>query len=179
MKTLIVCASRYGSTLEIGRWMADRLPWREVDVLPVGEAPLPDAYELVFLGGGVYNERVDKNIVQYAKSHLAGLKGKKIAAFVVCLDTQGVYMKDRFYGGWLYLKPLMDVLEPVKPIYAGTLSGEINPKKLTDKDRGLLMHFYTNILKRDISEVPFRTTMNKQQVWEFVEKTMVRLEGRS
>ncbi|PXF59566.1 MAG: hypothetical protein C4B58_03090 [Deltaproteobacteria bacterium] len=25
MKTLIVCASKYGSTLEIGRWLAERL----------------------------------------------------------------------------------------------------------------------------------------------------------
>jgi menaquinone-dependent protoporphyrinogen IX oxidase len=31
MKTLIVCASRYGSTMEIGRWMAERLPWSEAD----------------------------------------------------------------------------------------------------------------------------------------------------
>jgi menaquinone-dependent protoporphyrinogen IX oxidase len=26
MKTLIVCASRCGSTMEIGRWIAERLP---------------------------------------------------------------------------------------------------------------------------------------------------------
>jgi menaquinone-dependent protoporphyrinogen IX oxidase len=178
MKTLIVCASRYGSTLEIGRWMADRLPWSEVAVVPVEEAPAPDGYELVFIGGGVYNEQVDKNAVQYAESHLAGLEGKKIAAFAVCLDTKGVFMKGEFYGGWQYLKPLLEVLKPVKPIYAGALSGEINPQKLSDEDREKLMFFYTKILKRDISEVPFRTAMNKPEVWEFVEKTMARLEGR-
>ena len=178
MKTLIVCASRYGSTLEIGRWMAERLPWSEVDVVPVEEAPAPDNYELVFIGGGVYNEQVGKSAVQYAESHLTALEGKKIAAFAVCLDIKGVYMKGKFFGGWLYLKPLLDVLEPVKPINAGTLSGEINPQKLSDEDHGLLMHFYTKILKRNISEVPFRTAMNKPEVWEFVEKTLARLEGR-
>ncbi len=178
MKTLIVCASRYGSTLEIGRWMAERLPWKEAEVVPVEAAPAPDQYELIIIGGGVYNEKVDKHAVQYAESHLAGLAGKHIAAFAVCLDTKGVFMKGRFYGGWLYLKPLLDVLEAVKPIYAGVLSGEINPLKLSDEDREKLMFFYTKILKRNISEVPYRTAMNKPEVWGFVEKTLARLEGR-
>jgi len=178
MKTLIVCASRYGSTMEIGRWIAERLPWNNVDIFHVEEAPEPDGYELIFLGGGVYNEQVSKEIVQYAKIHLAGLDGKKIAAFAVCLDTRGVYMKGKFFGGRLYLKPLLAVLKDQPPLYADTLCGEINPKKLIDKDRGLLMHFYTKILKRDIDEVPFRTLMNKPEVWEFVEKALARLKGQ-
>ena len=178
MKTLIVCASRYGSTIEIGRWMAERLPGNEADVFRVENAPAPDGYELIFMGGGVYNEQVDKGIVQYADTHLVELEGKKIAAFAVCLDTKGVYMKGKFFGGWLYLKPLLDALKDRPPIYAGTLCGEINPQKLTDKDRGLLMHFYTKILNRDIDEVPYRTLMNKTETWEFVEKTLARLKGR-
>jgi len=57
MKTLIVCASRYGATMEIGRWIADRLPWKEIEVVSVTEDPDPSGFELVFLGGGVYNEK--------------------------------------------------------------------------------------------------------------------------
>ena len=178
MKTLIICASRYGSTMEIGHWIAERLPWNNVDIFSVEKAPEPNEYELIFLGGGVYNEQVDKNIVQYAKTHLSGLNGKKIITFAVCLDTCGVYMKGKFFGGWLYLKPLLKALETCPPLYAGTLSGEINPKKLSDKDRGLLMHFYTRILKRDIDEVPYRTLMNKPEVWKFVEKILARLKGQ-
>ena len=178
MKTLIVCASRYGSTMEIGRWMAERLPGNDTDIFHVKNAPAPDGYELIFLGGGVYNEQVSKEIVQYAKAHLAALDGKKIAAFAVCLDVRGVYMKGKFFGGWLYLKPLLEVLKDQPPLYADALCGEINPKKLTEKDRGLLMHFYTRILKRDMDEIPFRTLMNKAETWAFVEKTLARLKGR-
>ncbi len=97
MKTMIVCASRYGSTMEIGRWMADRLPWNDADIFCVENAPEPDGYELIFFGGGVYNEQVDKEIVQYVKTHLAGLGGKKTVAFAVCLDTCGVYMKGKIF----------------------------------------------------------------------------------
>ena len=56
MKTMIVCASRYGSTMEIGHWIAERLPWNDVDIFRVEKAPEPDGYELIFLGGGVYTQ---------------------------------------------------------------------------------------------------------------------------
>jgi len=178
MKTLIVCASRYGSTMEIGRWIAERLPWSKADHFSVEKAPEPGDYELIFMGGGVYNEQVDKDIVEYAKTHQTSLKGKTTAIFAACLDTSGVYMKGQFIGGWAYLKPLMEVLKDQPPLYADTLSGEINPLKLTDKDYRLLMHFYTKILNRDIEQVPYRTLMNKAEVWDFVEKTLARIEGR-
>ena len=178
MNTLIVCASRYGATLEIGRWIAERLPWPEVVVTPVDTAPDPSDQDLVFLGGGVYDEQVDKAIVRYAENHMAALNEKKLVAFAVCLDTRGVYMKGKFFGGWLYLDPLVKVLEPQQLVHAGVLSGEINPAKLTPRDRDLMMHFYTNILKRDLDEVPYRTLMNKAEVWEFTEKILTRLEGR-
>ena len=57
------------------------------------------------------------------------------------------------------------------------LPGEIKPKKLTEKDYKLLMTFYNKILKRNLTEVPYRTLMNKPEAWEFVEKALSRLEG--
>ena len=178
MKTIIVCASRYGSTLEIGRWMADRLPWKSVDVYPVEKAPEPEGYELVFLGGGVYNEEVSKEIVEYARKHLTFMKDQKVILFAVCLDTKGVYMRGKIHGGWNYLKPLLDLFKDQPPVHAGLLSGEINPKKLTEKDYNLLMILYNKILKRNLTEVPYRTLMNKPEVWEFVEKALSRLKGK-
>jgi len=178
MKTLLVCASRYGSTLEIGRWIAERLPWTEVVVASVENAPPPDEHDLIFLGGGVYNEKVDRAIVQYAETHAEALQKKRVVAYAACLDTRGVYMKGKFFGGWLYLEPLLQSLDAGCLVHAAALSGEINPSKLSQKDHELLMHFYTKILKRDMAEVPYRTLMSKAEVWEFVEKVMARLEGR-
>ncbi len=177
MKTLIVCASRYGSTLEIGRWMVERIG-HDADVIGVEMTARLSDYDLVFLGGGVYNDQVDAAIVSFAEENLPVLKDKKVTVFGTCLDTGGYYLKGAFMGGWRYLEPLLNVLKDYPPVNAGLLHGEINPHKLTDKDTQLLMHFYTKILKRDIHQVPFRTMMNKQEVWEFVDKTMARLEGR-
>lgn len=177
MKTLIVCASRYGSTLEIGRWIAERLPWRETEVVTLAQAPDPSGFELIFLGSGVYNEKVSNEIVSYAENHRDVLGGKQLIVFAVCLDTRGAYMKGKFFGGWLYLKPLLEVIGNHLPLYAGVLSGEINPKRLTEKDYKLLMYFYTKILNRDMTSVPYRTLMNKSEVWDFAEKVLARLKG--
>jgi menaquinone-dependent protoporphyrinogen IX oxidase len=178
MKTLIAISSRYGASMEIGRWMIERLPWDETTLVPVADAPEPSSYDLIFLGGGVYNEQVEPAIVTYAETQASILKEKKTVAFGVCLDTRGVYMKGRFFGGWLYLEPLLKVLDKQSLLYAGMLSGEINPQKLSTSDRDLLMHFYTKILKRDITEVPFRTLMSKSEVWTFIEKVISRLDGK-
>lgn len=178
MKTLIVCASRYGSTLEIARWISERLPWETVEVYPVENAPNPDEFELIFLGGGVYTEKITKEIVEYAKKNFEVLKDKKVVLFAVCLDTKGFYLRGNFYGGWRYLEPLLEVFKSHPPLYAGVLSGEINPKKLNQKDYQALMHFYNKILKRNITQVPYITKMNKAEVWEFVERVLARLEGR-
>lgn len=178
MKTLLVCASRYGATLEIGRWMRERLPFKAVDLFAVEKAPSPEPYDLIFLGGGVYNDQVDQRVVDYAASHLDSLKGKKTAVFAVCLDTKCVYLRGTFFAGWKYLKPLMETLKGQPPIHAGTLGGEINPSRLSAKDYKTILNFYTKALKRDCTEVPYRTAMNKAEVWEFVEKALARLEGK-
>jgi len=178
MDTLIVCASRYGSTLTTGHWMAERLPWKRSDVYPVEDAPDPGPYGLIFLGGGVYNERVDRRILEYATKYKNHLKGKKTVVFAVCLDTRPIYVKGKFHGGFYYVQPLLEVLKDDPPLHVGILPGEINPKKLTQKDYNLLMTFYNDILKRDVTEVPYRSLMNKAEVWSFVEKVLARIEGR-
>ena len=42
----------------------------------------------------------------------------------------------------------------------------------------ILLSFYNKTLKRNLTEVPHRTVMNKMEVWEFVEETLTRLQGR-
>ncbi len=171
MKTLIVCASRYGSTLKIGEWIKERLPWQDdVDIFPVEDAPEPENYDIVMLGGGVYNEQVDKRIVSYAGNFKEKMKDKKLVLFAVCLDTKSLFMRGKFFAGWMYLQPLLNELEGLNIICADALSGEINPTKLNDKDKKVLMSFYNKILKRDIKELPFHTKMNKLEVWQFAEK---------
>ncbi|KPJ66785.1 MAG: hypothetical protein AMJ45_03570, partial [Syntrophobacter sp. DG_60] len=58
------------------------------------------------------------------------------------------------------------------------LHGEINPNKLDSDDYQRLMHFYNKILYRNYTEVPYRTKMNKEEVWAFAEKILFRLKGK-
>lgn len=168
MKTLIVCDSRYGSTLEIGYWMSERIG--NCDVFNVGEAPVPDSYDFVILGAGVYQDSVDKGILKYAADHQSQLA--KTAVFATCLDTRGVFVCGKVHGGWSYLDKLLDQLADNPPLHADLLGGELNPNELTKADNEMLLFFYNKILKRGVDSVPFVTKMNKQQVWDYAEKVL-------
>jgi len=37
------------------------------------------------------------------------------------------------------------------------------------------MYFYNKILKRNYSKVPYKTKMNKEEVWAFAEKILSKL----
>jgi len=60
MKTLIITASRYGSTEQIGRWIKERLQYEgfEVDIAKTEDVVSFDSYELVIMGSGIYSHSV-------------------------------------------------------------------------------------------------------------------------
>lgn len=168
METLIVCDSRYGSTLEIGYWMGERIGG--VDVFPVNEAPAPAVYDLVILGSGVYQDSVDKGILKYVADNRATLT--RSAIYATCLDTRGVFKNGKVHGGWDYLGKLFDLLADHPPLHADLLGGEINPARLSSEDNKMLMFFYNKILKRNLTAVPYVTHMNKEAVWAYAEKVV-------
>ncbi len=176
MNALIVCGTKYGSTMVIGEWIAERLTF-DSKVYDVKDAPPPDDFELVILGSGIYEGKILPEINKYIDNHLKVLEEKKTAIFGVCLDTTGVFVKGRLHGGWGYIMPIIEKFKN-PPIHAGLLHGEINPSKLTPEDTERLMHFYNRILHRNYSTPPYRTMMNKQEVWEFAERIINKLEGK-
>ncbi|MGP8330245.1 MAG: hypothetical protein ACT6FF_08010 [Methanosarcinaceae archaeon] len=66
----------------------------------------------------------------------------------------------------------------IPPLQAGLLHGEINPSRLTANDKKRLMLFYNKILKQDYATVPYRTKMNKEEVWRFKEGEMIVAQKR-
>jgi len=176
MKTLIVCATKYGSTLEIGRWIAERLP-EEATVVRAEEMVSPEGYDLIFMGSGIYdNHRELPSLTKWIETFRDSLKGKKCVVFGVCLDLQGVYYKGKIHGGWNYILPLIKSL-PEPPVHAGLLGGEINPKKLDERDRKALENFY-KMIGRWQGEIPFKTKMDKEKVWQFAETAWNRAQGK-
>lgn len=176
MKTLIVCGSRYGSTMVIAGWIAERLEF-DCLITDVKDAPDPEEFELVILGAGIYNDAFIPEITDYIDRHIKALEDKKKVLFGVCLDTAGVFFNGKIHGGWEYILPAIRKFQN-PPLHAGLLHGEINPAKLTSEDYQKLMHFYNKMLGRDYSAIPYKTRMNKEEVWDFTERILNRLEGK-
>ena len=174
MKTyLIACASKYGSTMQTGRWIGERLEG-EVSVTDADELVSPENSDVVLLGSGIYSHTVLPSIKTYVEKFKKNLAGKPTAVFGVAIDTSGVFVRGEVHGGWNYILPLIGML-PEPPLHAALLGGEINPLRLDDNDREGLIKFYKMIGKS--GEVPFKTRMSKQGAWEFAEKVMERLAG--
>ena len=173
MKTLIVCASKYGSTLEIGRWLAERLGGD--CLVDKAESMLdPADADIVILGSGIYNHHVLPSVQEYVNRFKDALKGKKTVVFGVSMDTTGVFVRGKVHGGWNYILPLIESL-PEPPIHAGLLGGEINPDKLDARDTEGLKRFYKMLYNRE-TPIPYKTWMDKKKVWAFAEKILERLE---
>jgi len=175
MKTLFVCGSKYGSTRVVAGWIAERLGFDSL-ITDAGDAPGPGEFELVILGSGIYNDGFMPGVMDYIDDHIEVLENKKKVIFGVCLDTTGVFVKGKIHGGWEYIMPAIRKFQN-PPLHASLLHGEINPAKLTTEDYEKLMHFYNKMLKRDYSAVPYKTKMNKEEVWDFAERIARKLAG--
>lgn len=165
---LIICASKYGSTIQTGRWIAERLDG-ETTVTRVEDMHDPGNADVIIFGSGIYHHRVLPELERYVNHYHEFLAGKKIAVFGVAIDLTGVYVKGGVHGGWNYILPFIEsLLSP--PVHAGLLGGEINPAKLDEKDREGLKKFYRMLGHKD--DIPWKTKMTKQAAWNFAEKLM-------
>jgi menaquinone-dependent protoporphyrinogen oxidase len=176
MKTLIVCGSRYGSTIVIAQWIAERLGF-DCLITDVKDALDPGEFELVILGSGIYENGFMPDVNAYIDKHIKTLENKKKVIFGVCLDTSGFYVNGKIGGGWEYIRPAIEKFQN-PPLHAGLLHGEINPSRLTANDEKRLILFYNKMLKRNYTTVPYKTKMNKEEVWKFAERILNKLSGK-
>ncbi|MCX8069383.1 MAG: flavodoxin domain-containing protein [Thermodesulfovibrionales bacterium] len=181
MKTLIVTASRYGSTEQIGRWIAERLKYEgfEVHLAKADETESVDNYELVIMGSGLYSHSVLPELKGFIEKNLDVLKSKKNVLFCVAMKTTPVFYKGKIHGGLEHLTPQIQMLNG-SIIHADMLHGEMVPSKMTEKDREGLMRFYKmlNFSDDEIQRrLKPRTLMDKKEVWEFTETIISKLNG--
>ncbi|MBZ0157835.1 MAG: flavodoxin domain-containing protein [Alphaproteobacteria bacterium] len=182
MKALIVCASRYGSTEEIGKWIAERLGYDGISadvVRTPGSGSVAD-FDLVVMGSGIYSHGVLPELKEFVEANRGELQGKPVALFGVAMKKETVLHKGKPYGGVHYLHPLAEMLDG-SVLHAGMLLGEMVPQKLTDSEREGLMRFYRQVemdeaeIKRRMSP---RTLMSKSECWEFAEAVLRKLSRR-
>ncbi len=174
MKALIVTASRYGSTEQIGRWIKERLQYEgfEVEAVKAIEDISLDNYELVIMGSGIYSHAVLPELKAFIDKNINVLKSKKVVVFGVAMKVTPVFHKGKIHGGVEHLLPLIEMFNGAV-IHADLLHGEMIPSKMTEKDKEGLMRFYKMLnLPEDEVQRRFqpRTLMDKKEVWEFTDE---------
>ncbi len=175
MKVLIVCASKYGSTHQIGRWMRERYLHEGciTDLIDAAEQAAIVDYELIVMGSGIYSHKILPSLKDFIDGNLEALKAKRTALFGVLMKTSPVFYKGSIHGGLEHLRPHIELLRE-SIIHADMLHGEIVPSRLSPEDREAMMRFYRliNLSEPDIRErLRPRTMMDKREAWDFVEKT--------
>ena len=181
MKALIVCATKYGSTLEIGRWIAERLGFEDIaaHVKRPDEVSSLEEYDLIIMGSGIYSHGVLPELKTFLESGKESLIDKKTALFGVAMKKEPVFHKDKIHGGLHYLMPLIEILGD-SVIHADILFGEMVPQKMDDKDKEGLMRFYNHLGLSDDemkARMSPRTLMHKRECWEFAEAVMKKADG--
>lgn len=83
VKALVLAASRHGSTAGIAAEIQGELARHGVDavLVPLGEAPPPDAFDVVVLGSAVYVGRWMDEAKAYASRHQQALRARRVYLF--------------------------------------------------------------------------------------------------
>jgi menaquinone-dependent protoporphyrinogen oxidase len=83
MKSIILYATKYGSTAEVANRIKTQLG-EETELCNVmkSSAPPLDAYDTVILGGSIYIGKVQKQIAQFCNDHLNELLKKNVGLFL-------------------------------------------------------------------------------------------------
>lgn len=183
MKALIICASKYGSTTQIGRWIAERLSYDgvTVDIAKPEDAISIDEYELIVMGSGIYTHDVLPSLRQFIDENKEVLKSKKLALFGVAMKTEPTFHKGKIHGGIEYLKSSIEKLDGAV-IHADMLHGEMVYEKMDEKDKEGLLRFYKMLGLSDAEakeRLKPRTLMDKKEAWDWTEATLKKIKGIS
>ncbi len=141
MPGIVIYASKYGSTAEYARLMAQKL---DTEALAAPEAPFRTVSRAhyVVLGSPIYGYSILPEMGRFLKDNREVLAQKFMAAFVVCGDT--LWNPKAGEGGQKNLEKLTLFL-PSKPIATAVLGGRMIMNELDNEDGPRIKAFYERI----------------------------------
>lgn len=85
MKTLIIYATKYGTTKKAAEKLKDIMPG-EVLLINIMEQEVPslDNYDNVILGGSIYVGKIQDKLTSYINSNLQSIIKKRVGLFICC-----------------------------------------------------------------------------------------------
>ncbi|MCL1630358.1 flavodoxin domain-containing protein [Sporolactobacillus sp. CPB3-1] len=83
MKTLILYATKYGSTERMAHRLAEHFNG-ETELVNIQTSAIPrlDSFETVVLGGPIYMGKIQKPLTNFVTAHLAALESKRLGLFI-------------------------------------------------------------------------------------------------
>ena len=146
-KVALLYGTRYGATKDTAMWIA-RGTGKHIDVLNIEEIDFDKTvhlYDKFIIGSGIWIDGPHTRLMKLLSVYTEVIQPKIIASFIVCGTTgEDEAGKARISGYFeRFHKPLT-----VKPTVNKQFGGRMTIEKLSDKDRKLLDHFYTKVLKK-------------------------------
>jgi len=149
MKTLILYASKYGTTGEIARKLAQKLGNATVHDLKAGNAPALANFDCVIVGSSVYAGRLRKEARAYVAKNAGELSKKTLGLFVSSLDVNINFFNKNYPIGF-----------PNVAKTKGFLGGAFDPQKGNAAER-LVIKYITR-------QSGFVTTVDEDAIEQFV-----------
>jgi menaquinone-dependent protoporphyrinogen oxidase len=128
-KILVTCASRAGSTAEIGEAIGKTLAQNgtQVDVLPMEDVKELSSYKAVVAGSAIRKSKWLPEAMQFVQTHRAELAQKPFATFTVCITLA-------MSNGGQYRQAVSEWIRPVRalvrPVSEGFFAGRLDFTKL-------------------------------------------------
>ena len=143
-------SSKYGATKDTAHWISQgvTMPIHLVDITDEKQVNIAFATDSQYiLGSAVYQDQPMQQMQDFVAKHQQSLNGNTLASFVVC-GTQPTTEKNqqRIAG---YLRKLSEPLT-IKPQIEQQLGGRLVIANLQEKDRRMLTHFYSKVLKKPL-----------------------------
>jgi len=146
-KVALIYGTRYGATKDTAMWIAKGIG-ENVDILDIEGIDFNETiphYDKFIIGSGIWIDGAHTRLIELLSSHARTMQSRIIASFIVCGTTgEDEAGKARIAGYFeSFHKPLQ-----IKPKVNKHFGGRMIIEKLSDKDRKLLDHFYTKVLKK-------------------------------
>lgn len=132
---VIIYASRYGSTAQTAKWVAEGMEG-EPKVTAAKEAGDLASYGVVVLGSGIYGGQLHKDMQAFLAEKKGELRNKIVALFVVCGSPPD------------YAQGYLDMFAEkcgVQPILMKSFGGWIKKELLSPEDYKILEGYFESI----------------------------------
>lgn len=161
MKTLIIYATKHGTTKKITDILAKKLKEKKEDVKVINIKEIKNynirVFDRVIIGGSIHAGNIQKNIKKFCKEHEQELKEKQLGLFITCMMNNEDIQKAQLEKA--YSKELRD-----KSKATGILGGEYLFEK---------MNFLEKIMVKLIAKTNKTTTkIDKDAIDKFAKDVL-------